>query len=350
MLSTAIESLAAEARNVPIEAELARRGIQPKGKIERCGSCPKCGGDDRFSINTAKQVFNCRGCGAGGDVIDLAQHLDDVDFITACETLTGKRRTNGRVKGNGHHGEPSPKPVEVGCYEYHDEHGVVRFRVKRIEYQNADGSFVLKDGKREKAFKQSHPDPDRPGQWINNVKGVDTDIPYRLPEILQANERGELIVIVEGERKADLLWSWGVAATTNAMGAGKWTSAHSKYLNGADVVILPDNDEPGRQHANVVAASLRDIAHNVRVLELPDLGPKEDIINWAERGGDRHQLNELIATKAEPWHQEKTDEQQYKSETETLALPFINMANWDNEPLPEREWLSQIASRYGNPH
>jgi putative DNA primase/helicase len=302
MLSTAIESLAAEARSVPIEGELARRGNHPKGRIERCGPCPKCGGDDRFSINTQKGVWNCRNCSKGGDVIDLVQHLDGVDFITACETLTGKRRANGHANGHTHNA-PSPKPVEVELHKYPDEHGVVRFAVKRFEYQNADGSFVQKDGKRQKTFRQMRPDPDRPGAWINNLDGVDTAIPYRLPDLLKAADLGKLIVIVEGERKADLLWSWGIAATTNAMGAGKWTAAHSKYLNGADVVILPDNDEPGRQHAENVAALLRDIAINVRVLELPDLGPKEDIIDWAKRGGDVRQLSELIATRAKPWRE-----------------------------------------------
>jgi hypothetical protein len=220
MLSTATESLAAEAKMIPIEDEIARRSIRLRGKTERCGPCPKCGGDDRFSINTAKQVFNCRACGKGGDVIALVQHLDGVDFITACETLTGKRRANGHANGhtNGH-AQPTPKPAGV-LWPYLDERGVFRFAVKRVEYQNADGSFVLKDGKRQKTFRQMRPDPDRPGQWINNLDGVDTAIPYRLPDVLKANdERGELIIIVEGERKADLLWSWGVAATTNAMGA-----------------------------------------------------------------------------------------------------------------------------------
>ena len=54
-----------KARSVPIEDEIARRGIKLRGRIERCGPCPKCAGEDRFSINTRKQVFNCRGCGKG---------------------------------------------------------------------------------------------------------------------------------------------------------------------------------------------------------------------------------------------------------------------------------------------
>ena len=33
-----------QARSVPIERELARRGIKLRGHNERVGPCPKCGG------------------------------------------------------------------------------------------------------------------------------------------------------------------------------------------------------------------------------------------------------------------------------------------------------------------
>ena len=56
------------ARAVPIEAEIKRRGIPLKRNgAERVGPCPKCGGDDRFSINPKKNVFYCRRCDVGGD-------------------------------------------------------------------------------------------------------------------------------------------------------------------------------------------------------------------------------------------------------------------------------------------
>jgi hypothetical protein len=82
----------AKAKAVPIEVEVARRGIPLAGKgPDRCGPCPVCGGTDRFAINIAKQVFNCRGCEARGDVIDLVRWLDRCDVGEACETLTGGR-------------------------------------------------------------------------------------------------------------------------------------------------------------------------------------------------------------------------------------------------------------------
>jgi hypothetical protein len=81
------------ARNVPIERVIDGRRIKLCGKIERVGPCPVCGGKDRFSINTAKQLFNCRHCG-GGDVIKLVRFLDRVDFGGAIETLIGSAARN----------------------------------------------------------------------------------------------------------------------------------------------------------------------------------------------------------------------------------------------------------------
>jgi phage/plasmid primase-like uncharacterized protein len=92
MRSAAWEAWVAKARSVRIEDECSRRGIVfngQAGKTDRCGPCPKCGGEDRFAINTKKQVFNCRGCSARGDVIAFVQFLDNSDFAHAVKALTG---------------------------------------------------------------------------------------------------------------------------------------------------------------------------------------------------------------------------------------------------------------------
>src|ERR1700730_5019369 len=84
-----------KARAARIEDVIAGRNIKlSPGRVERCGPCPRCGGTDRFSINTRKQVFNCRRCGAKGDVIALVQLLDGVDFNTAVEVLGGPAPEN----------------------------------------------------------------------------------------------------------------------------------------------------------------------------------------------------------------------------------------------------------------
>jgi hypothetical protein len=55
--------------------------------VEHAGACLVCGGRDRFSVNTSKGVFNCRGCGGKGDVIALIQFLDGCSFSEAVERL-----------------------------------------------------------------------------------------------------------------------------------------------------------------------------------------------------------------------------------------------------------------------
>src|SRR5262249_9089245 len=55
-------------------------------------------------------------------------------------------------------------------------------------------------------------------------------------------------------------------------------------------VVVPDNDEPGREHARQVVRSLLGVAAWVRVLELPGLPPKGDVSDWLRAGGDVNAL------------------------------------------------------------
>jgi P4 family phage/plasmid primase-like protien len=67
----------------PVSAELKKRAR------EHVGPCPRCAGKDRFSVNSAKQIFNCRGA-AGGDVIAMVMHCQAVSFLAACELINGE--------------------------------------------------------------------------------------------------------------------------------------------------------------------------------------------------------------------------------------------------------------------
>jgi DNA primase len=270
MKSAAFDSWIEKARAVRIENELARRGIKLEGrKKELGGPCPQCGGDDRFSINTEKQVFHSRNCNVGGDVTALVSHLDGCDFLAACEVLTGEPlpKPNGKDRGGA-------KKIVTAEFTYENEDGSVVFVVERVEYRNPDGTFVTKDAKkRKKTFQQKRPDPDRPGEWLWNVEGV-TKVPYNLPALIEAVSMERVVFIVEGEGKVDALAKIGAIATCNAGGAGKWEAGLSSYLRGASVVLVPDNDDPGWKHVHEVGAALAGLAARTRVLRLPGLGPK----------------------------------------------------------------------------
>ena len=122
-------------------------------------------------------------------------------------------------------------------------------------------------------------------------------VPYRLIELIEATAAGHPVLIVEGEKDANAAWRIGLPATCNPGGAGKWRDEFNEFFRGADVVLVPDNDEPGWKHVNDIGARLKSVAARVRVLVLPN-GAK-DLTEWLDAGGTREQLDALIESAPE---------------------------------------------------
>jgi len=64
-----------------------------------------------------------------------------------------------------------------------------------------------------KSFKQRRPG-ETLGTWIYNLQGV-KPLLYRLPEIIEAVQSGEMVFLAEGEKDSDNLAKLALAATTN---------------------------------------------------------------------------------------------------------------------------------------
>lgn len=167
----------------------------------------------------------------------------------------------------------------VAEYDYLDEQGVLLFQSLRYE---------------PKSFSQRRPDGD--GGWDYHLNGV-RRVLYRLPDVLQGVREGRWIVNVEGEKDADRLASLGFVATCSPMGAGKWQDEFSECLRDAKVAIIPDNDTPGRKHAEQVARSVSPVVAKVVVLELDGLPDKGDVSDWLDRGGTDKELKARIGSK-----------------------------------------------------
>jgi putative DNA primase/helicase len=86
--------LVEQARQVAIEDVVAARAVKLRrvGR-ELVGACVVCGGDDRFAVDPKRAIWNCRGCGKGGDVIALQQHIDGSSFADAVRALTVGERS-----------------------------------------------------------------------------------------------------------------------------------------------------------------------------------------------------------------------------------------------------------------
>jgi hypothetical protein len=106
-------------------------------------------------------------------------------------------------------------------------------------------------------------------------------------------------------------------------------------LRGRGVIILPDNDEPGYQHAHQVARSLYGIAAAVRIVELPRLGPRlpkhcKDTSDWIAAGGTQEELKRLVL--AAPEWTPDDDEPADAPEADALERVIPSPLAWPDPP------------------
>lgn len=155
------------------------------------------------------------------------------------------------------------------------------------EYTDANGKPFQVVRTKPKGFYQRR--PDGKGGYINDLKGIIPTL-YHQDELEEAIASGRFIFVVEGEKDVNVLRKLGFTATTNPMGAGKWHERYSRVLTGADVIIISDNDAPGKSHAYQVAESCLKTAKRVRVLHLTEA---HDTSDWLDRGHTAEELSEI---------------------------------------------------------
>ena len=155
-------------------------------------------------------------------------------------------------------------------------------------YTDANGKPFEVVRTRPKGFFQRQ--PDGMGGYIKNLKGIISTL-YHQDRLKQAIDSTKPVYIVEGEKDVDRLWGLELVAITNPMGAGNWRDSYSEALRGADLIIIPDNDAPGREHANKIAQSCYGVAKRIRILELPS--ESKDISDWLDEGHTVDELKQL---------------------------------------------------------
>ena len=134
--------------------------------------------------------------------------------------------------------------------------------------------------------------------WISGtgaLKGVVTTLydAYKLKALQaapQAEKDSTTVYIVEGEKDCETLKKHSLIATTNPMGAGNWKPHYNEKLSGLNVVILPDNDTPGRNYASTVYQALQGVAASVKIVKLWEILPSlpesgDDVTDYLNAGG-----------------------------------------------------------------
>jgi hypothetical protein len=167
-----------------------------------------------------------------------------------------------------------PARFMSAVYDYIDDQGEVRYQVRRFE---------------PKTFRQCR--PDGKGGWLFNMDGVEA-LPYNLHHIITNPDAP--IFIVEGEKAAQRLTKLGLVATTSHGGAKKWQPVLNQYFAGRNVVVLADNDDAGREHADIVIGNLFGVAGRVKRVELDGLPAKGDVVDWLDSGKGLEDLTAAV--------------------------------------------------------
>ncbi len=167
--------------------------------------------------------------------------------------VTSKTDKDGKIYYAPIQEKKSLRPRQTRYWEYPARDGSPLVRVVRFD----DGKGGGGGNSKKPAWHQERWNISKiknKNGWVPGIEGIDrANIPiYRYAEVKKAIANNELIFLVEGEGCADILWSLGLAATCNIGGSGKWRNTDTSDLQGARIVIVPDRDQPGIKHAELL--------------------------------------------------------------------------------------------------
>ena len=275
----------------------------------------------------------------GGGVVDLVKRSEGAGLSSVSQVLQRKFGIDGPQAE-----KIRPREWLSKVYDYFDADGELRYQVLRYEPRR---------------FLQRRPNGD---DWVYNMEGVEP-LPYRLPDLL-ANPEAP-VFIVEGEKCADILAKHGLVATTSHGGAGKWREPLNQFFADRRVIVLPDNDEPGARHADLVIEQLFPVAKEIKRVELQGLPAKGDVADWFAMGRDLMALKQackvapVIETAPEkksenseqnPSHIYEMSEENNRSgitvDAEPDVFPLMTLA--ELRAMPPVEWLVEnLLTRTG---
>lgn len=254
---------------------VASRFVQMKksGAGNWVGLCPFHKEDTpSFTVTPAKRIWKCFGCGEGGDVISLVQKLEHATFPAAVQRVA--QLANCEFLLSPVSNTPQPEGRIVAIYHYTDENDETLYEICRKEPgpNGRDKTFVQRYKSGNDFVWQKHP----------------RQVLFRLARVRAA----DTVYVVEGEKDALTLEGIGLTATTNAGGAkAPWLEQYTESLVGKRVVILPDNDKPGLDRCEKIAAAL-DKAGIIHVWTVMPSG--KDVTEYLQGGGDWARVHDQI--------------------------------------------------------
>jgi hypothetical protein len=267
------------------------QGLQQHAAGELCGSCPKCGGTDRFIVYPDRDRFWCRQCGWKGDRIDLAAHKAGTD-IKGLLKIHGLLDDGYLSKRFGEALDRNPSKEHLDYIERRGISGALPYlqKNKLIGFENGAICFPLHHNGTVVGI-QRVPLDGSEKRFVKGSKGKDgaLHLPGDGPTIVTEAAIDAISAILSYDCKA--------ACTFSASTIGQ-----AQDYPG-DVVLFFDNDKAGRDATKKAAATLP----GARAVDwsLCLNGAKD--INDLFRGGHQELIVRMIET-AKPFKVEPVKE------------------------------------------
>ena len=272
-------------------------------------------------IAPAKGLIHCFSCGFSADAISFLQTVEGVDFQEACRRLGATAAWEPRVPIAQ---AAAPLPERITSKPPADAPAPdMRIRalgepVKVWTYRDTDGGILgyvaryeTPEGKQIRCWTWGARGAADPawgcGHW-NHPRH-----PYGLNRL--ATRPDSPVLVTEGEKAADAAQALlpAYVAVTWPGGSQSWHRANWAPLAGRNVLLWPDNDAPGVECMNKLAAILADpngFACKVRIINPAGMadgfdaadwtGTTEELIAWAKPRADWYKQNPAPPVAAPP--------------------------------------------------
>lgn len=269
--------------------------IKKSGKSESVALCPfHEETTPSFTFSSQNGMYYCFGCNQKGDIfhfhakrnaLDIQRDFPKILKVIADDFSIPFSNTNSKsVKSKS---AKNLKPFQ---------HYQLGFPVQKYPYKDAKDKILYYSCRFEPTPNEPKPFRQCSSSGLNwKVKNIKPKVPYNLPKVIDA----ETVYIVEGEKDCHSLEKLNLVGTCNVAGAGSWTPDLNHHFKGKEIILVPDNDDPGRRHVQKVYAELKEVAADIKLVELPGLSDGGDFTDWLNTFDDMETAGESLAVMVE---------------------------------------------------
>jgi putative DNA primase/helicase len=196
--------------------------------------------------------------------------------------------------------------------------------------------------------KPSYPAYKKDGVWWLGTPEDYSPLPYNLPGVMQAALEGKPVDIFEGESDVEEAKKLGLYATTNMMGACKFSQELVPYFRGLDVRINQDNDAPGKDHALDVAHKLFGTAKSIKVIPpFPGVPEGGDFKDWIAAGGTKEKYLRMVDEAGDPFEPDSNPRHGGSGSNTSFPVYKVRKIKELNEEGAGEGWFCPLFMRAG---